>query len=128
MKKYLLPFIILFAFSSFSHSAISPESVIAALKSGNTEELAKYFDSSVEITLPGKSSSYNKNQAKSLLREFFKSVAVKNFEVLHQSENANSQYFIGNLITGTGSYRTTIFMKQKEGKQLIQELRFEQSR
>jgi hypothetical protein len=50
---------------------------------------------------------------------------VTNFEVIHQSESAGSQYCIGNLTTSNGVYRTTIYMKQKGEKELVQELRFE---
>jgi hypothetical protein len=125
MKKYLLSFFVLFTLASFSYSSVSFEPIVNALKSGNVDEIAKYFDNSVEITLPGKSGSYNKTQAKTILQDFFKSITIKNFEVIHKSENTSSQYCIGNLITDRGSYRTTIFMKQKGEQHLIQELRFE---
>ena len=125
MKKYLFSFFVLFTFASFSYSSVSFEPIVSALKSGNVDGIAKYFDNSVEITLPGKSSSYNKSQATTTLQNFFKSITIKNFEVIHKSENASSQYCIGNLITDSGSYRTTIFMKQRGEQQLIQELRFE---
>lgn len=127
MKTYLLSFLILFTFASFTNFQLSFDPVVNALKSGNADELAKYFDSSVEITLPEKSNSYSKSQAKAVLQDFFKSIHIKNFEVIHQSENANSMYCIGNLITDSVSYRTTIFMKQKGEQQLIQELRFEEN-
>ena len=39
------------------------DEVIGALKSGNATELAKYFDDTVELTLPDKSDSYSKAQA-----------------------------------------------------------------
>ncbi len=125
MKKYLLSLFILFSFTSFSHFSTSFDPIVSALKSGNADELAKYFDSSVEITLPEKSNTYSESQAKLILQDFFKSISVKDFQVIHKSENANSQYCIGNLITDDGSYRTTIYMKQKGEKQLIQELKFE---
>jgi hypothetical protein len=48
---------------------------------------------------------------------------VKKFEIIHKGENAGSQFCIGTLYTKNGSFRTTIFMKQKGGGQLLQELR-----
>lgn len=99
--------------------------IIAAIKSGNATEVARYFDNTVEITIPGKSGSYNKSKAELVLQNFFGQNTVKNFQVIHQSENAGSQFCIGNLITSTGSFRTTIFIKHVGPKQLIQELRFE---
>lgn len=97
-----------------------------AMKSGNASEVAKYFDETVEITLFDKSNSYAKRQAEQVLNDFFINNPVKDFEVIHQSENGDSQYCIGNLITKNGTYRTTIYVKQHGQKQLIQELRFGQ--
>jgi antitoxin component YwqK of YwqJK toxin-antitoxin module len=123
MKKILLYLALCVAVSSF----ISPsfDEVIKAIKSGDATQVAEYFDNTVEITLPGKSNSYSKSQATLVLRSFFESNTVKDFEILHQSDNSGAQYCIGNLKTINGTYRTTIFMKQKGPKELLQELRFE---
>ena len=99
--------------------------IISALKAGNAAQMAKYFDASVEITMPDKSNSYSKSQAELVLKEFFDNNGVRGFEVIHQGENAGSQYCIGTLQTKNGSYRTTIFMKQKKDAQVLQEIRFE---
>jgi len=123
MKKYLLFGVIAFLFSSFT--TLSFTQIVSAFNSGKSNEIAKYFDVTVEITLPGKSNSYSKNQAALVLQEFFQQNNVKDFKVIHQSESTTSQYCIGNLNTSNGTYRTTIFIKQKGEKQLIQELRFE---
>ncbi len=96
-----------------------------AIKSGNSAEVSKYFDNTVEITLPEKSNSYSKSQAELVLRDFFATHGVKDFEILHKSDTPGSQYCIGNLQTNNGTFRTTIFMKQKGDKELVQELRFE---
>jgi antitoxin component YwqK of YwqJK toxin-antitoxin module len=123
MKNFLLSLGIMAFFSSFIN--ISFVEIINAVKSGNATEVAKYFDNTVEITLPEKSNSYSKKQAQLVLQDFFTKNEVKNFEVIHQSESSGSQYCIGNLTTINGVFRTTIYMKQKGDKQLVQELRFE---
>ncbi|MGN6248300.1 MAG: DUF4783 domain-containing protein [Ginsengibacter sp.] len=123
MKKILLAAVIITSFSSFTY--ISFTEVINAIKSGKASEVAKYFDNTVELTLPEKSSSFSKSQAQMVLGDFFNQNPVKNFQVIHQSEKAGSEYCIGNLITSNGAFRTTIYMKQVNSKQLIQELRFE---
>lgn len=123
--KHFFTLSILFAFlSSFIINA-GIDDVIAAMKSGNAGVVAKYFDNSVEISMPDKSNSYSKSQAELILKDFFVSNPVKSFEIIHKGENAGSQYCIGTLQTKNGSYRTTIFMKQKGDKQVLQELRFE---
>jgi antitoxin component YwqK of YwqJK toxin-antitoxin module len=122
MKKILLLLSVFITAFSFSPSI---NEVIKAFKSGNAAEVSKYFDNTVEITFPEKSNSYNKSQAELVLNDFFATNTVKDFEILHQSDNGGSEYCIGNLQTTGGVFRTTIFMKQKAGKNLIQELRFE---
>ena len=124
MKRIFTLFTVLAIVSSFSiFSGI--EEIISALKAGNATELAKYFDNTVEITLPDKSNSYSKSQAEVVLRDFFSNNPVKGFEILHKGENGGSQYCIGKLITKNGSYRTTVFMKQKGSTQTLQEIRFQ---
>ncbi|MDP4283559.1 MAG: DUF4783 domain-containing protein [Bacteroidota bacterium] len=123
MKKFLLPIAIVALLSSFM--IVSFTEVVNAIKSGDATEVAKYFDNTVEITLPEKSNSYSKHQAELVLRDFFNTNGVKNFEVIHKSENVGSQFCIGNLTTNNGIFRTTIYMKQNGNKEVIQELRFE---
>ena len=110
----------------FSSFMIAPfTEIINAMKTGKSTEVARFFDNTVEISLPEKSNSYSKSQAELVLRNFFKNNPVKDFEVIHQSENAGSQYCIGNLTTDNGVFRTTIYTKQIGQQQLVQELRFE---
>ena len=123
MKKILFFLAIFISVCSF----ISPSftEVVKAIRSGNSAEVSKYFDNTVEISLPEKSNSYSKSQAELVLHDFFATNGVKDFEVLHKSDTPGSQYCIGNLQTNNGTFRTTIFMKQKGDRALVQELRFE---
>ncbi|HMK04337.1 MAG TPA: DUF4783 domain-containing protein [Ferruginibacter sp.] len=111
-------------FSSFTLFS-SIDEVINAMKTGNSSEVAKFFDNTVELNMPGKSNSYSKGQAELVLKDFFSSNSVKTFEIIHKGENSGSQYCIGTLITKVGSFRTTIFMKQRGDKQVLQEITFE---
>lgn len=103
----------------------SIDEVVTALKTGNVAGISKFFDNTVDITMPSNSNSYSKSQAEMILRDFFSNNAVKSFEVLHKGENGGSQYCIGTLVTRNGSFRTTVFMKLKSDKQFLQEIRFE---
>ena len=124
MKHFLVLSILTFFFSSFKVNTGIDE-VVAAMRSGNSTLIAKYFDDLVDISMPDKSNTYSKTQAELLLKDFFTNNPVKKFEIIHKGENAGSQFCIGTLYTKNGSFRTTIFMKQKGGGQLLQELRFE---
>ncbi len=123
MKILFLSSLLIFSLSSFR--SLSFTEVISAIESGKASEVSRFFDNTVEITLPGKSNSYSKSQAELVLHEFFSSNTIKNFQVIHKSDNEGSQYCIGNLNTSSGVFRATIYMKQKGDKLVVQELRFE---
>ncbi|HMO61399.1 MAG TPA: DUF4783 domain-containing protein [Ferruginibacter sp.] len=124
MKYIFTPVFLMMLLSAFTIK-VGIEDVIGAMKAGNATQLARFFDASVEISMPDKSNSYSKSQAEMIIRDFFSNNSVKNFEIIHKGESAGSQYCIGTLQTKSGAYRTTIFMKQKKETQVLQELRFE---
>lgn len=124
MKRLFTSCLLLTVFASFTASK-GIEDIVAALKAGSAAQVARYFDNTVEITLPQKSNTYSRSQAEMVLRDFFINNSIKSFQVIHKGENAGSQYCIGNLMTRSAQYRTTVFMKQKGDKQTLQEIRFE---
>ncbi|TDX00102.1 DUF4783 domain-containing protein [Dinghuibacter silviterrae] len=97
--------------------------VVNALQSGNAEELSRYFDSYVDLTLPDKRvGSYSKSQAKMVLRDFFDTYKVKGFNVQVKGETENPSYCIGTLQTRGGDFRTTLFIRQEGEQTLIKEI------
>lgn len=126
--KRLLPFFSLLFFILFSAFTVlrsGLDGVVNALRSGNATELARYIDDNVEIALPTKSDSYSKAQAVMVLKDFFNNSGVQGFEKQFTGENGGSQFCVGNLKTRSGTYRTTVFMKTKEGRQVVKEIRFQ---
>lgn len=115
--------ILCFLILSFSFKSV--DEIAFAIKNGDANQVAKFFDNTVEITLPDKNKSYSKSQAELVLRDFFSTNVVKDFEVIHKGDNAGSQFCIGTLETKNGPFRTTLFLKQKGDKLFLQELRFE---
>ncbi len=129
MKTIYTPLLALFSFvmlTAFEQKS-NIDSVISSLKTGNATELSKYSDENLLLTLPDKSDSYSKSQAQQILRDFFGTNGVKGFELKHKGNSPGGQYCIGNLKTKSGVYRTTVFMKSKDNKQLIKEIRFKAS-
>ncbi len=116
--------VLLMALSAFK-PIVGLDDVITALRSGNATELSKYVDDNIEITLPDKTDSYSRSQALMILQDFFTNNGVRNFEVKHKGDNGGNQFCIGTLQTKAGNYRTTIFMKSKNGKQLVKEIKFQ---
>ncbi len=126
MQKILpfISFLFVFFISSFAKQSGLDE-VISALRSGNATELAKYMDNSVQVALPDKTDTYTKAQALDILQNFFTANEVKTFDVKHSGDTGGNQFCIGTLQTKTGSYRTTVFMKQKSSVQVVKEIRFQ---
>ena len=128
MKKIFTLFGALFILALISFRPLSGlDDVINALRNGNATELTRYIDDNIEISLPDKSNSYSRAQAAVILQDFFNTNGVKNFAVTHKGDNKGSQFCIGNLQTRSGTYRTTVFMKTKNGKQVVKEIRFQAS-
>jgi Domain of unknown function (DUF4783) len=101
------------------------DEVVSALKSGNATELARYLDDNVELTLPEKSDSYSKAQAQVIIKDFFSNNGVKGFELKHKGTSPGGNFAIGTLQTSSGNFRTNIFMRTKNGKDVVKEIRFQ---
>lgn len=122
--KYFFTYCLIALFFCLS-SFVSADEVISAIKNGSASQLSKHFDNTIEITLTGKSNTFGKSQAELVLKDFFNNNIVKGFQIVHKGDNTNAQFIVGVLLTNTGDFRTTIYLKQKGDKQLLQELRFE---
>jgi len=108
-----------------STGTYSIDDIAGAMRSGNVGQLSRYLDTRVDISLPEKSDTYSKSQAEMIIRDFFTTNVVQNFLVKHKGENGGSEFCVGVLQTRNGDYRTTLFIKQKGEKQLLQEIRFQ---
>jgi hypothetical protein len=103
----------------------SLEEALAALRTGNARELAKHFDTRIDISLPDISDNFSRNQAEMILKDFFNNNGVKNFVVKHKGENNGSQFCIGLLQTKNGNFRTKLYMKKKGSQDVVQEIAFQ---
>lgn len=110
--------------SSFTYQNGMDE-VISALRAGNSAQLSGYFDENVELTLPDKSDSYSKAQAQLIIKDFFGNNGVKGFELKHKGDSPSGHFCIGTLQTSAGNFRTNVFMKIKNGKEVVKEIRFQ---
>jgi hypothetical protein len=103
-----------------------PPAMIDALKAGNIEQLSRYFNSSIELSIPGQEDIYSSQQAELIVKNFFAKHVPTNFVILHKGGKEEAQYAIGNLTTSTGNYRVTLLIKLKDSKPYIHQLRFEE--
>ena len=101
------------------------DEVIGALRTGSSSQLSVFFDDNVELTLPDKSDSYSKAQAQLIVKDFFSNNGVKGFELKHKGDSPSGHFCIGTLQTNAGNFRTNVFMKVKNGREVVKEIRFQ---
>lgn len=122
-------FTLLFSIILMVGSAFKPlngiDDVINALRTGNATEVGKYIEENVELSLPDKSDNYSKAQAVMILKDFFANNVVIGFDTKHTGDNSGNQFCIGTLHTRSGDYRTTVFMKTRNGRQSVKEIKFQ---
>ena len=99
-------------------------SVDAALQSGNASGVTPYLAKSVDVLIMGDESTVSPQQATTLLADFLTKASVKGYKQNHTSaaQNGKSTYSIGDLTTGSGTYRVTIMY---DATKKISEIRIE---
>ncbi len=125
MKVFFTSIFFLFLLAAISFSFEQKDEIVDALRTGNVDKLSKYFDQMVDVTIPGKSNSFSKGQAELVIKDFFTLNKVKNFELQHSGSNPSSNFIIGKLSTSNGEFRTTVYMRQRGEKLMIQGIEFE---
>jgi hypothetical protein len=100
--------------------------IAVAIKNGNSKELAKFFNTSIDLTVPGNDETFSKAQAELIVKDFFQKNPPKSFTINHQgSSNDGSKYSIGTYVSSTGSFRTYFLLKKVGNSFFIQQLQFE---
>ena len=118
--------IIMLCFATQLFSAIPPK-IFDAMKVGNAVELAKYFNSSVEVAILETESVYSRQQAEQVVKGFFDKNMPKNFTLLHQGGKSEAQYAIGTLeVANSKKYSVYFLVKEQSGTPLIHQLRIEE--
>lgn len=103
-----------------------PIKIFDSMKVGNASELAKHFNSSVELVILDKEEIYSRQQAEQILQRFFNQNKVTGFNVLHQGGRDGAKYAIGNLETQSKSFRVYFLVKDSGGRPLIHQMRIEE--
>ena len=102
------------------------ENIAAAIKAGNSKELAKYFGPTVEIVIPGIDGAFSKPQAEVIMKDFFTKSAVVSFAVNKNGNSAGgSQYIIGVYKSKTETLNVYILLKPVSNILMIQQIHFE---
>ena len=124
-----LVFLILFTIVGTIANAQSQFSGISsAISNQNSTELSKYFDAQVEITTPEDDDTFSKAEATNVMKSFFAKYNVSSFNLEHQSSKGKgAEYAIGDMIASGKKFRVFIYVAEKNGKAVIQQMQFEQN-
>ena len=118
-------FSLIFNLGSFTLNTEIPKDIAVAFKVGNAEELARYFNNTIELVILDTEDVYSKVQAQQIVDNFFTDHFPKSFEFIHQGGKEESKFAIGKLVTFNGTYRVYILIKLKDDKPFIHQLRIE---
>jgi hypothetical protein len=98
-----------------------------AFKQADENKLAIYFNSTIDLEIPGTDGTYSKTQSVVIMHDFFNKFKVNTFVLNHNgSSNDGSKYMIGTYKTGEKELRLYILLKNKGGKLLIHQLQLEE--
>lgn len=131
MKKLLLIFITLLTIIALPTQRISAQSIdismklIKSFETGNAEMLSGLLNDNVELVIPKTENFFTKQQAKSILADFFRKNTVIDFNVLHKGTKENASFLIGTLVSSKGSFRVSVFARKNGAQSLVYQLRIE---
>lgn len=111
--------------AAFAQSTEVTSEINQALNAGDAAKLALQLNSNVELVIGNKNDVFSKQQATSIISDFFKKNKVTNFVVLHNGNKESSSFTIGTLKTNNGNYRVYILTRRTGNQTLIQQLRIE---
>lgn len=95
------------------------------LASGDAEKLSAWFSDNLEITIFSDSNDSSRNQARQIVKSFFRSYTPRSFEITHKAGRSNMKYALGTLNAGGEMFLVTIFVGYDNSAYKIQHLKIE---
>ena len=92
---------------------------------GDAESLSAWFSDNLEVSIFSKTNDASRNQAKQIMKSFFKSYTPRSFRVSHKAGRPNMKYALGVLSAGGEVFQVTIFVGLKDSEYKIQQLKIE---
>lgn len=124
IKLFLLCICLLLAVPILkAQSSEVPSDVITALNDGDAGKFSEFLNDNVELVIDNKNDVFSKQQASSIITDFFRKNRINSFQLLHKGNKDAASFAIGTLKTSTKNYRVYILTRKNE----IQQLRIEPS-
>lgn len=92
---------------------------------GDAEKLSAWFSDNLEITIFSDSNDSSRNQARQIVKSFFRSYTPRSFEITHKAGRSNMKYALGTLNAGGEMFLVTIFVGYDQSAYKIQHLKIE---
>lgn len=113
MKRILAVLACGLLLTSFVSISASMTEIVDALKGNDATQVSKYFETAVDIKLPGKDEVKNvsKNQATLILKNFYSEQSIKGFDLTSNREMGGTGYVTGKLKAASRDYNITLMLK-----------------
>lgn len=95
------------------------------LAQGDAEKLSAWFSDNLEVTIFSDSNDSSRNQARQIMKSFFRSYTPRSFEITHKAGRSNMKYALGTLNAGGEMFVVTIFVGYTDSSYKIQHLKIE---
>jgi hypothetical protein len=92
---------------------------------GDADRLSAWFSDNLEVTIFATSNDSSRNQARQIMKSFFKSYTPRSFEISHKAGRPNMKYALGTLNAGGEMFLVTIFVNYKAESYKIEHLKIE---
>ena len=106
-----------------SYDVFNPISKYLAL--GDADKLSAWFSDNLEITIFSNSNDSSRNQARQIMKSFFRSYTPRSFEITHKAGRSNMKYALGTLNAGGEMFVVTIFVNYVDKDYRIQHIKIE---
>jgi hypothetical protein len=134
MKRYLIGTLIAALLCFFNAGVSAQESgydvfvpISKYLALGDADKLSAWFSDNLEVTIFSDSNDSSRNQARQIMKSFFRSYTPRSFEITHKAGRSNMKYALGTLNAGGEMFIVTIFVGYSESSYKIQHLKIERA-
>lgn len=126
--KYLITLVLIMSMK-FALAFDVIDDVVATFKSGNAKEVAKYFSTTVELSILDKEDIYSSNQATLILKDFFAKYPATSTSIIHKvTSNPNFKFGVILYSTSKGKYRISFELKSNSNSFILSQIRIEENK
>ena len=95
------------------------------IEMGDAESLSAWFSDNLEVAIFAKTNDASRNQAKQIMKSFFKTYTPRSFRLSHKAGRPNMKYALGTLNAGGELFVVTIFVGYTDSAYKIQHIKIE---